>query len=56
MSRHNVHILVLPVLQEDTVINFDIVVKNTKTITHLVSKLNQKDFKSIIARNDLGSI
>lgn len=42
--------------KKDTVINFDIVVKNTKTITHLVSKLNQKDFKSIIARNDLGSI
>ena len=42
--------------KKDTVINFDIVVKNTKNITHLVSKLNQKDFKSIIARNDLGSI
>ncbi len=42
--------------KNDTVINFDITVKNTKNITHLVSKLNEKDFKSIIARNDLSSV
>lgn len=52
----NLDLISISKTKNETVINFDITLKNTKKITYLISKLNEKDFKSIIARNDLNSI
>lgn len=42
--------------KEETTLNFDINVKDIKKINYIISELNKKNYKSIIARNDISSI
>ena len=42
--------------KEDTTLNFDIGVTDIKNINFILAELERKDYKSIVARNDINSI
>ena len=42
--------------KDDTTLNFDISVDNIKKINQILIALEKKNYKSIVARNDINSI
>lgn len=55
-NTKSVELISISKSKNETTLNFDITVTDIKKISFLVTELEKKNFKSIIARNDINSI
>ena len=55
-NTKSVELISISKSKNETTLNFDITVTDIKKISFLVTELEKRNFKSIIARNDINSI